>query len=465
MSNKPNIVLIILDTIRTDQFTSYGNPRMTTPNIDELVDEGVRYEHAYAASPWTLPSHASIFTGLYPSIHRADWDTRWMSSEHTTIAQYLKSFHYQSAAVVCNNYIAYTTNISRGFDVVKQIEALWGTALKPHNKNKFPFLRRVMRALHRRWRKVTTNDRGTKQAVDQTIQWLNTVDKTRPVFLTLNFMESHLPYITKFPERFRFVAPEQVEKAKNIPMDFWHHVAGTRVVTDEEMELLRLMSDGGLYYMDHHVGRLFDHLKQLEMYDNSLIIVTSDHGESFGEEGLLGHQFSVGEQLINIPLVIRYPDAQRAGEVDNRLVQLTDIFPTIIDLVASEHDWKPNLNGKSLISNEEHDHIFVEYLKPVTGGFERMYPDLDLTHWKLPYRAMIELPYKLRWRGDGQIKLYNIVDDPHEQADLVDTMPEKAKEMLEMMLSRLGSVPELGDDEVTKDLEEIAPQLRALGYM
>jgi len=323
-----------------------------------------------------------------------------------------------------------------------------------------------MRKLHRQWREAMRPDRGTLAATLSAIRWLSSHNSNHPLFLFLNYMECHLTYKMRYPERFRFLDNTERDYVHKVPQDAWAIMAGKEVITPDQMELLKKLYDGGLYYMDKAIGRLIEALKRSGRYDNSIIVITSDHGENFGERGLMDHQYSVHETVAHIPLIVRFPTGMFPAQQDERLVQLVDVFPTIADLVRGDRDSAPKTSGVSMLGSQQRDTAFIELLAPVTTQFQRRFPQFDYYEWALKKRAVYHGDYKLIWREDNHVELYDLTHDPEETTNLAESDSQRVTAMQSILIEQLGHWPQKDRGiRVSGDLTAIQDQLRALGYL
>ncbi len=311
----PSVVLVTLDTTRVDRLSCYGYGRPTSPHLDHLAQEGVRYTRAWSTSSWTLPAHASLFTGLYPSEHGADFDDAGDASlgdvvkgdifakairvdglgpSARTLAEALSERGYATGAFVGGPWLHRSFGLLQGFDRIDDDVA--GTGGRPAEK-------------------VTSS----------ALAWLATVGTDEPYFLFVNYFDPHLPYDP--PPGFDDL-PHAREPAP--PAAAWDGILAGRVeLTPAELEVLRDRYDGEIRYMDAALGRLLDAVRTRPDGGRTLVIVTADHGESFGEHGRYLHGHWLAEELVRIPFVVRYPGGRGAGTTSDAPVQLVDVFPIV----------------------------------------------------------------------------------------------------------------------------------------
>ena len=292
-TSSPNVVLITVDTLRADHLSSYGYHLKTSPNIDQLAEEGVRFERTYTVIPLTGPAHLSMFTSRYPQEHGAringiaiPRDSRWLS-----LPQILRRFGYASAAFVSAwPLIDRMTELGRWFDVYNQ-------------------------KMTRKY-EVFHSSRYAQDVTPEAIRWLNGNQK-KPFFLWVHYFDPHSPY----NRREAFASPRPSGHPRSIPEP-----------KNEQMRDRVERYDSEIGYADHHIGLLLKQLDRLRLRDTTLVVLTADHGESLGENGYVGHGRRLSEGIIRIPLIMRYPGSIPPRTVVNERVSLLDITPTIIDL-------------------------------------------------------------------------------------------------------------------------------------
>lgn len=440
----PNVVIVVLDTTRADALSSYGNPRPTTPNLDRLATEGVRFERAYATDFWTLPSHASLFTGRYPSDHGATSETNRLAERADTLAERLRRAGYRTGAFVNNAWLSPERGFSQGFDTY--VEA-W-------------------RAGH-----AGSSAQTDRAVVQQALAW-TAQTPGEPFLLFLNLLTPHLPY-----------SPDprvQVELSSELrPLDrmgrlkkivgMWSHLAGAQTLDALDLEILRELYDAEVAMTDALVGKLLEGLRDQGLLDETLLIVTSDHGENIGEHGMIDHLLSMYETTLRIPLIVRYPRRFAPGSVDDTLVSLVDIFPTVLDICGLA-DEIPKGIGRSLADAEQPapTYLVAENDRPLhaVSLMKRAFPEFDTAAIDRRMRMLRTERYKLIWYEGGDVELYDLVADPDELEDLAATRPELREELtadLRAWMSRRET--RARPDSFESQDAEALDQLRALGYV
>ena len=324
----PNILLIVLDTVRRSNLSLYHYPRPTTPRLEQWARDGVVFDGAVVAAPWTLPSHASMFTGLPHGSLSTDWQIPLLPGPRT-LAEVLREHGYLTAGFVGNLlYTSWSSGLSRGFVhyddyVVSPVLVMLHSSLgRSHLYNAlrfaFPSPRPMLRALRgfdlRKTINAADRERNAESVADAFLAWQRTTGP-RPFFAFLNFFDAH--------------------NARQAPDRWLATFGGAR---PSRVDLY----DGAVAYLDHEVGRILDSLRQRGVLDRTIVVVTSDHGEQFGEHRLYSHGNSLYLPLLTVPLVVRYPGAVPAGRRVAPLISLRDLAATILDLAGiADHDGIP----------------------------------------------------------------------------------------------------------------------------
>ena len=348
----PNVVLIILDTVRADHMSVYGYGRKTTPNLDMLAPEGVLFRNAISSSDITLGSHASMFTGLYTSWHRAHpappHDQGRLDSSFRTLAQTLSEHGYTTFADLANcAYLRPEFGLTGGFgyyDVRPSVRRTGGGGEY--------YLRPLVRPILEHLGSTAEIDRVYRRADQITGDGLRLLTAMRrragPFFLTLNYMDAHDPYIPPPPYRDLFPGRNPAFHNQRVPELREEMAVSPSTPVGAELAHIVSQYDGGIAFMDAEVKRLLDEMKQAGIYDDTLIIVTADHGEGLGERGIQGHPASVHQELVHVPLWVKYPSSSniQAGRKLDTLVSSVDIMPTVLDIAGIPIP--PELQGQSL---------------------------------------------------------------------------------------------------------------------
>ncbi|RLE90074.1 MAG: hypothetical protein DRJ49_01075 [Thermoprotei archaeon] len=428
---RPNIILIVMDVQRASNLHCYGYERNTTPNIDRIAREGTLFLNCISPGVWTLPSHASMFTGKYIYGHGVGASYTYKPVERFTLTEILRASGYRTVGFCRNGHwwARYGVRDDRGFD------EFYGVTFKSFEE----------------WIEV-----GSGKLIKLAIEWIEKHTRDKPFFMFINCLEPHLPYIP--PEEFRekFVGKISLEETRKIQPDPWLVRMGYEEITRERWRLLRALYDGETAALDHRLGRLFNYLYEKNLMDETLLIITSDHGDEQGEHypPYIAHQLHLYQPGIHIPLIIRYPDIFPEGLRTSKLVQSLDIFPTILDILSirSTDVWIQN-QGLSLVKiikgDFEREYALSEHQRSLLS-FERILrkdKNYDFRKWNRRLKAIIVGEYKYIWASDGKDELYNLKEDPNEQRNLVEEDPDRVKAMRAFLFKVLSGLEhrDLGD--------------------
>ena len=503
-----NVLFVVMDTVRKDRLTPYGYDRPTTPNLADFAEEATVFEQAVAPAPWTLPVHASLFTGLYPSQHGADQENPYLEGA-TTLAETLSAAGYDTACYSSNAWITPYTHLTDGFDdqdnffEVMPGEFLSGPlarAWKTMNDNES--LRTVADKLvslgntaHEYFAGGDTADSKTPAVIDRTMEFVDDADRS---FAFINLMDAHLPYHP--PEEFAAEFAPGVDSA-DVCQNSKEYNSGARDIDDDEWDDIRGLYDAEVAHIDDQLGRLFDWLKAAGKWDDTMVVVCADHGELHGEHDLYGHEFCVYDPLINVPLLVKHPDLDADRREDQ--VELLDLYHTVLDvldvsgeaadgavpldptrsLVADDYRAFDGLADADRDPGQRGDgaYAFVEYSRPV----------VELTQLEEKATgAGIDLPKESRFysrmRAARRIDAkYVRIDRIDDEAFRLDTDPgeidnlaggdDPAIGQTEAVLSAFesaagGAWTDALDDDVSDDAveemdDEAQERLRDLGYL
>jgi arylsulfatase A-like enzyme len=313
-----NVVVIVVDTLRADHLSLYGYDRNTSPNLARIAEQGVTFENAMASSSWTLPSHASMLTGRYPHDHGAEYKSSVLDGRLPVIGEDFQKLGYRTGAFSANNY--YFTRRQGFGEGFIHFDDYIGSLHDAFDKTRY-FVRLGEFAYDQNW---TRRPLGTHTAEDvnrRTLQWID--GGSRPFFVFLNYMDVHSPYIPVAPYRGSF-------------SQRWHTDGQTGVKATHDYAQQRLDAyDECIQYVDVQIQRLFEELRKRGRDKDTVVVITSDHGEAFNEHGLWGHNNALYRELIHVPLIIWAPGYVPSGLRVARPVSTTALAPTLLSLVGA----------------------------------------------------------------------------------------------------------------------------------
>lgn len=458
---KPNIILIVMDTARAANFSCYGYPETTTPNIDKIAKEGTLYQYAISPSTWTLPSHVSLFTGLYTSEHGVtglDPATTHLSQDYMTIAQFLSKCGYQTIGYSNNPWISKLFGLTKGFDFFKlmlndrmffdeDLLEISDTVSKLENQNgvkKYVELVKIISKNRNRFKNFINaayykfsvspirylfRDDGAKETTKQVIDWINKRGTSKPFFLFINYMECHAEYIPPKKYRPKNINLFDVFKLNRNPLDY---LFGKIEMPDNGYDKLEALYNGEYRYLDSKIGELYKSLKDNKLLDDTVLIITSDHGENLGEHNLLGHTFSAYNTLLHVPLIIRYPPLFPANEKITSEVQSLDIFETIRSIVDTKT--KIITSGKCIIPKNISNKIrplFSEYPGHIVSQLKKYNRQNDCN---FSLSTVQISKYKYIRSSKGVDELYDLEADPGENYNIINEYSDVANELKQALV-------------------------------
>ena len=431
----PNLILITLDTTRADHLSCYGYQRQTTPNLDRFAADALRFTRCYAVTSWTLPAHASLFTGKFPSAHGAQYDpegpleltqgiagnpawryyrARPLSDKEVTLAQILRAEGYATGAVIAGPWLKQVFGLDLGFEEYDDENFIDRGSEGGGELNGRP------------------GEDVTRAAIDF-------VDRhaDEPFFLFLNYYDPHSPWI-----------PEEAFLKR-----FWK---GPQPTPEQRDEFNNALYDAELAYMDHHLGRFFEHLLQSGLYEESWIVVTADHGELLGDDGMYGHGNSLSQAEVHIPLIIKEPGADRPRRTDDSIVQQVDVMPHLLERLGLPKP--PNMQGVP-IPGRGHPIVAEVYPLPFMGASKGWRQQGD-------WRVIFHDRYKFAWSGNGTHLLFDLEADPTEAENILEREPERGERLERILTKYIEELPEPGElGDVGQVDEETLEMLRGLGYI
>jgi arylsulfatase A-like enzyme len=411
----PNIVLVVMDTTRADRCSLNGYDRPTTPRLVELARESTVYLDAWAPSSWTAPSHASLFTGLRPEHHGfLRGNRQYLLLESVTLAERLRDAGYRTGCFTNNNALSKTFGLVQGF---QHVAPLYEDGSRP-----YPWAP----ATHRR-----------------AMEWALTQHHDgKPFFLFINDMEPHFPYTPPAETALRFYRrgtdPMTIEWGKGFTMaHMLRHNLGIQTLASERIDHISDLYDAEIRELDRAFGILLDGLRDEGILDETVFIVTSDHGENLGDHGLMDHVFSLHRSLRHVPLLVRYPPRFAAGERRSEVVRLEDVPPTILELV--DLPVPEGLDGASLLGDLG-GRVSRARLGPPREYLARLAEEeglrFDPTPLLLDLWAVYDGRHHLIVYSDGREELYDVELDPGETRNLAAERTELRERLREMLPSR-----------------------------
>jgi len=520
-ARQPNILLVVLDTLRRDRLSIYGAPHETSPGFDAFAGRAARFDRAVAPAQWTIPAHGSLFTGLYPGGHRLIQANGLLDPMHPTLAEILQVGGYETIAF-CNNALvgAIDHGLQRGFD--RFFNYATAVPYRPYDHHKSalrrnftgwfrPHARRMGNMFARSdalfrmaltplltpiWSKYINFKGSTALSIDDLIRYWDdhaAGGAERPLFAFVNLMGAHLPYHPPRDLVDRFAPEIRGDKeAFAFMRRFNADGAGwasppDRPFSELESRTLTGFYDAEIAYQDAQLDRLLTHLRARGAFDDTVIVVLADHGESHGEHAIMGHGFGVYRELVHVPMALHVPGVTSGAGEGQRVsanVSTRRLFHTLIDLAGVEtplasDDPNADIRGLSLAP------LLAGARPGADGGrglaYSEAYPPSTFLHvleHRNPHtieRMRLRLVRRAVYAGDrkliaeaGQIAgLYDIGRDPAELHDLTATHPAEAEALLRQVEAFAADQSGVGDRvPAEQDMSaEVTEHLRALGYI
>jgi arylsulfatase A-like enzyme len=442
---RPNIIFVVWDTVRRDHLSVYGYERSTTPHLNARSKSSVTYTRAVSSSSWTLPSHASMFTGMYPKTHGAHWkyggppDKRkipFLSEESETLAEILWENGYQCGGVCANaNFAGKRVRMNQGFWYFNEdrnpfvihkhtkFEAsnfLVGKVLEKIKDPDFLFYARISTA---------SADQVNKRALD----WLDSIDKEKPFFLFLNYMDAHEPY---------YPPADLTQKFPGYNSDYVLTLlthSNKEELTENKKEHYISQYDACIAYLDQKYHEFEKSLQERNLFRDTFIVIVSDHGEFFGEKGLKTHPPTVYAEGVNVPLLLKYPGNMSVG-LDDSLFETRSLFNVVLkEAGLFEKMHKEDFSWAAV--SEAYDVNKIEH-------------------------AVLFDDYKYIINIDKKVRLYNIKKDPHEINDVAEKENDRVQYGKKALDEFQDIIPEdIFQSEKLPLTDKEIKELKALGYI
>lgn len=475
--SRPHVLWIDLDTVRADHLSCQGYGVNTTPFLDSWADKSIVFDRAVSDGIWTAPTHASMFTGMSVRQHGVDWHNLWLDEDMGTVAERLSEAGYESIIFSNNPLLLQRTNLVKGFGSVRDVYDLkrmstfslqflaerWGiTPLLPW------FDRDMGAALTNHWVGRWLDDRPGGDT---------------PLFVFAHYMEAHLPY--RVPKRYRrmFMTDAQVDRSYDLrkqvygdlnhALDLRYNTEGPDFLADSDRDILRLQYDATIRYLDDRIKNLIGTFEQRGLLADTLVVITSDHGEYLGTHGMWEHRCQVYDDVAHIPLILREPGRMSGLRIATP-VQQSDLYTTIIKAAlgtppAETGPYAADLFEIAAAGGRPRNAVIL-----YGGPGELVAPDFrasknpEVLRRLLPQQAVVDGRFKYIASSDGRRELYDLQSDSGELNNLFSREPATAARLracLDAWEKRVPKhLPAEGDSSSALDSETI-DALRGLGYI
>jgi arylsulfatase A-like enzyme len=518
-ADKPDIIFIVLDTHRADRLSCYGYSRLTSPHIDSFAAGATLFERAISPAQWTIPSHASMFTGEYPTAHGVLQACDVLDDARPTLAELLQANGYHTIGFSNNALVGSLDNkFTRGFDNFYNYGGMFTSEPEPSLRPKSlrglrrTYQRLISRIGHFLQNRVASSDLVYRLAMNPVIastwplfvqakgntvrslrdsSWYfrrhrNSGRNRRPIFLFINLMETHPSWWP--PRRFidRFApylwherAARDFARSWNSQLYRWS-IPTIEPFSELEGRVLNDLYDASVAYQDRLLGRFF---RRLQALDDTMVIITSDHGEGLGEHDFVGHSFVVYEEVVHVPLIVRYPLLYPSGRRLSAVVSSRRIFHTILQAAGVsqgtvEHALPGGVQDLSLVhtvrgADPERELVFSEAYPPMPllRAMERRHPDaIDRFRCRLMRRAVYSRWSKLIKVDGAADEMFDVLADPSETSSLLEQRRDQARLLDDLQCSFFrpveGRVEERERTRIDLSEDELVEQrLRDLGYI
>lgn len=472
----PNILWVVWDTVRADHLSLYGYTKPTTPRLEQWAGGARVFENCTSSAGSTVPSHAAMFTGLLPSEHGSHADHQYLDDKHQTVAELLGGRGYQTYLYSANPHISAAENFDQGFEVAQHpwdgqyqaraVRIMQEKVLPQDTSSELPAKVRAQRLT--RW-DIKASGELAREALEG---WLAKRDPARPFFAFLNYMEAHRPFVPAARYRRRMMSPQQVQRSYRVDRSWvpmWSYTFGLHEYSPIELETMAATYDATLAELDDLFADLLASLESKGYLDDTVIILTADHGEHLGEHHMLDHQYSIYQPLIRVPLIVKYAPKWTPGR-EPRPVMNFDIFPTLLELAGVS--MPPGLTSKavSLSSPRAGRLRLAQYpavFKEPFAAMRQVNPGFDSRPWHRLLSGVIDGDFKYIRGTDGRAELYNLQEDPLEARNLLGRRLELDERMAAALAGyeaslRLAGVADAPVPEMTQEQRRL---LESLGYV
>lgn len=438
MAEKLNVILAVIGCARADHCSAYGYERETTPFLEQVAREGVRVRHMVSTSPATLPAHASLLTGLFPSQHGATEEAPFLDPR-PVLPAFLKEAGYRTAAFCPNPAVGPETGCGRGFDSF-HTQRVGGRLAG----------RAARYARSASDRVLARSDAGARRTNRALLAWLERVGE--PFFALVYYGEAELPLRPPAPYDRMFlppgVAPAQIRR---VNQEAAAMAAGQKLATAEDARVLNALYDGALRYVDLRLQELAEALARQGRWERTLFLVVGDHGLYLGERGRVGSLFGLHDAVLCTPFILRGPRLVPAGFVVDELVQPTDVLPTVLALIGatagSDLPGRPIIRGGQVTPGPAF--AIAEGFRPDLGALRRRFPLLDEGPLAVRRKAIRTRREKFIWCSDEANEFYDLIRDPSEEHNLIERAGDRAEALRQVLFDWLASTEraERSEDE------------------
>lgn len=513
VNSRPDIVLLVLDTQRADRLSAYGYPVQTSPNLDAFAADATLFRHAITPAQWTVPTHSSLFTGLYPSVHNTRQSYSVLPNEIPTLAQRMSEAGYFTAAFCNNPLVGVVDNgLRRGFMSFLNYSGLFTSrpnqAGKKHTlfgRYRQWFKRHLASRIHALqdrfarsdamlefalttpfmlmvWQTALSFKGNTSKSLNDAARLLvdrKGVGKDQSIFTFINLMGTHMPFhpsrhhIERFaPDFLRDKTAQRYLQRFNSDVLGWLTPIGARMA-EKHRDIISGMYDAEIATQDELLGIFFEKLRRSGRLDQTMFVIVADHGEHLGEKHFIGHNVTLYNELTHVPLIIRDPSGRFPhGAQFDHLVSTRRVYHTILSAagLAEDHEEIYNL-AHGPANDPDQGVVFAEAVTPqnVLNIITKHAPELVREYrCDQPRRAVWQDRHKLILTGSDMVELFDFIADPHELNNLAASNPELVQNLTERLnhFTRQSEAAALTAGRMAEtDDAHLRGRLRALGYL
>ena len=451
------VLLISVDSLRADHLSCYGYKSalkpdlLTSPNIDQrLADQGLLFERAVSTTSWTVPAHMAMLSGQPNDIHGVVGPSSQLHESRPLIAQQFKSSGWRTAGFYSGPNLHPFFGFGRGFERYDDCTSIGVDSSKfgPTNDKQRDLLRAMEHKAHQ--------GHTAEKVVDNFTDWFDGVEQDDRFFAFVHFWDVHYDYDP--PAEFDLFDPDYTGDVDG--REIQDLVAGRLPDRERDIQHVEALYDGEILYTDANVAKLLDALDAAGRLDNTLVVFVSDHGDEFADHGRFGHNKTLYEEVIHVPLILRYPGLIPAATRNDTLVSLVDLAPTILDLCGLAAD--PTHWGRSLTPLLEEGGELANRPAPLELIFGRPFRGQK----RMPMKGMHAGTYKVIRNGSAQLPVvFDLVEDPGEQNQLdvvgTDARVRRARQLWKQIQVAAEDLPRT-EGELPPELQD---DLRAVGYL
>jgi len=469
ISNPINVILIVLDTLRPDHLSLEGYERITSPSLDAFAKKSLVFENAYSTSTWTIPAHASLFTGLAPNRSGVGLARHRLGADRETLAETLSRYGYETFAVVSNPNIGPTNGLDQGFEAFLEVwrdKDLEASNVDPRTGEQRKLIRDSPQWTH-----------GDANAYEQTKAWMETRSPERPFFLFVNLFGMHDPYDSSGAHWGKFLkaGTPRPNTRQSTPPTHALYLGRFPLPSTEKLERLTALYDAEIVQADAILDQLLNLLEEQGHLENSLIIITSDHGENLGDHGHLQHCFGLYNSTTRVPLLIHAPALGVEPGRRREPAQLIDVMPTVLAALGAPAP-KVESDGLDLLATSLPtdralfmEHTGAGFVKGISKSARFPGEREHLSQFDRELIAVIEEGWKLIVNDLGERELYDLGVDPGEKVNLAGD--DRQADRIARLLWQIEQYDAARADGEVKEEAEIAideeklKALEAVGYL